>query len=162
MSMALVSKQRDAAPVKPLPSVVRQVLNSPGKALDAETRRFFEPRFGHDFSRVRVHSDSTAAESANTVNAQAYTVGNHLVLGAGKGGRHLLTHELTHVAQQADSGEPKAEGDIGWAGQSEEHEAELMSSRILSGQKASVSRRSGGPALATITAGRTGQEHSYG
>jgi hypothetical protein len=151
MSLSLVSKQRDAAPVKPVPSVVRQALNSPGKALDADTRGFFEPRFGHDFSRVRVHSGSTAAESANSINAQAYTVGNHLVFGGGQGGRHLLTHELAHVAQQADSGEPKTESGIRWAGQSEEHEAELTSGRILSGQKASVSRRSGGPALARFS-----------
>ncbi|MBX9585334.1 MAG: DUF4157 domain-containing protein [Gemmataceae bacterium] len=65
-----------------------------------------EPRFGHDFSRVRVHTDAAAEQSARDVNARAYTVGNHVVFGAGgytpstgEGGR-LLAHELAHVVQQ--------------------------------------------------------------
>jgi hypothetical protein len=67
-----------------------------------------EQRFGQDFSRVRVHSDAASARSARDVNAHAYTVGNHVVFGAGKfapesreGGR-LLAHELTHVVQQSE------------------------------------------------------------
>ncbi len=66
-----------------------------------------EPRFGQDFSQVRVHSDSRAAESATAVNALAYTVGSDVVFGPGQytpetpPGRHLLAHELTHVVQQA-------------------------------------------------------------
>jgi hypothetical protein len=65
-----------------------------------------EPRFGHDFSRVRVHTDERAAESAHAVGANAYTAGNHLAFGAGKyapgtqGGQSLMAHELTHVVQQ--------------------------------------------------------------
>src|SRR5215469_8112396 len=51
------------------PSLVREVLNSPGQPLDAETRSFMEPRFGHDFSGVRVHTDAKAAESADQVDA---------------------------------------------------------------------------------------------
>ena len=67
---------------------------------------FFEPRFGFDFSRVRIHADSRAAESARTVNALAYTVGNDIVFAAGQyapraaPGQRLLAHELAHVAQQ--------------------------------------------------------------
>ena len=74
------------------------------------TRAFFEPRFGHDFSRVRVHTDEKAAESARVVNARAYTVGNNVVMGSehyppsSSSGRRLLAHELTHVVQQANSG----------------------------------------------------------
>lgn len=62
------------------------------------------------FSRVRVHTGEQAAESARAVNARAYTVGNHIVFGAGsyfpetKDGRRLLAHELAHVAQQLGSG----------------------------------------------------------
>jgi hypothetical protein len=70
-----------------------------------------EPRFGYDFSHVRVHTDDQAAESANAVNAVAYTVGYDVVFGLGRyapmtsDGRRLLAHELTHVIQQrADAG----------------------------------------------------------
>jgi hypothetical protein len=88
------------------PAIVHEVLNSPGQPLDATTRAFFEPRFGHDFSRVRVHSDAMAAESARTLDALAYTVGNHVTFGRGHyqpdriNGQRLLAHELTHVIQQ--------------------------------------------------------------
>ncbi|HLG14203.1 MAG TPA: DUF4157 domain-containing protein [Blastocatellia bacterium] len=85
---------------------MHEVLNSPGQPLDTHTRAFMEPRFGHDFSQVRVHADTRAAESARTVNALAYTVGSDIAFGGGeyapgtKGGRRLLAHELTHVVQQ--------------------------------------------------------------
>jgi hypothetical protein len=74
--------------------------------LDSEARAFLEPRFGYDFGQVRVHTDENAAESARSVNAHAYTVGNHIVFGQGQyaphtsAGQHLLAHELTHVLQQ--------------------------------------------------------------
>jgi hypothetical protein len=89
-----------------VPSVVGEVLKSPGRPLAAATRAFMEPRFGHDFSGVRVHSDERAAESARAVSALAYTVGNHIVFGAGqhdlsaRHGQGLLAHELVHVVQQ--------------------------------------------------------------
>src|SRR4029077_18919432 len=57
-----------------VPSIVHAVLRSPGQPLDVRTRAFFELRFGHDFSQVRVHTDTEAAESARKVNALAYTV----------------------------------------------------------------------------------------
>src|ERR1051325_1600777 len=58
-----------------IPPIVHQVLRSSGEPLDAATRAFFEPRFGHDFAHVRVHADPRGAESARAVNALAYTVG---------------------------------------------------------------------------------------
>ena len=67
-----------------------------------------EPRFGRDFSRVRVHADTRAADSARAVAARAYTVGSDVVFGPGEyapattAGRHLIAHELAHVVQQAD------------------------------------------------------------
>ena len=88
------------------PPIVDEILNSPGQALDSATRAFMEPRFGRDFSNVRVHTDSRAAESADAVQATAYTVGSHLVFAQGQyalgaaSGRQLIAHELTHVAQQ--------------------------------------------------------------
>ena len=89
------------------PASVHDVLRSPGQALDAATRAFFEPRFGQDFSGVRVHDGTRAAESAHDVNAHGYTVGHSVVFGAGQfapgthEGQRLLAHELTHVVQQA-------------------------------------------------------------
>lgn len=88
------------------PPIVEEVLASPGKPLDAATRAFFEPRFGHDFSRVRVHVGLAAGESARNVSARAYTVGRNIVFGPGQyvpgsgTGRRLIAHELTHVVQQ--------------------------------------------------------------
>jgi hypothetical protein len=75
--------------------------------LDPGTRAFFEPRFGHDFSAVRVHADAAAERSTRDVSALAYTVGNDIVFGAGHfapgthEGRRLIAHELTHVVQQS-------------------------------------------------------------
>jgi hypothetical protein len=92
-----------------VPSTVGEVLRSPGQPLDAETRAILEPRFGHDFSRVRVHADAAAAHSARDMNARAYTVGSHIAFGAGHfaprtpRGQRLLAHELTHVVQQTGS-----------------------------------------------------------
>lgn len=89
------------------PNLVRSVVNSPGYPLDAPTRSFMEPRLGHDFSNVRIHTDRSAAESARAVEANAYTTRNHIVFGANKYspgttvGNRLLAHELTHVVQQA-------------------------------------------------------------
>ncbi|WP_222105874.1 DUF4157 domain-containing protein [Paraburkholderia sp. BCC1886] len=88
--------------VRPVPDAVHDTLHAAGHPLDASTRTFFESRFGHDFSGVRVHSDSRANESSSAVDALAYTVGNHVVLGAGQtGNRALLAHELVHVMQQS-------------------------------------------------------------
>jgi len=141
------------------PSIVHEVLRSPGQPLDVETRVFMERRFGHDFSRVRIeaprlsqsgltispandpsereaderaeqvlqdssrdlaradfsqvriHTDSRAAESSRAVNARAYTVGQDIVFSAGsyapgtEAGRRLLAHELAHTIQQSSQAE---------------------------------------------------------
>lgn len=82
------------------------MLRSPGQPLDAATRDFMGSRFGHDFSAVRVHTGATAAESARSVGASAYTAGRDVVFGPGeyaphtRSGRSLIAHELTHVVQQ--------------------------------------------------------------
>jgi Domain of unknown function (DUF4157) len=97
------------AAAREAPSIVYEALRSPGQPLSAPTRAFFEPRFGHDFSNVRVHADAIAANSARAMNALAYTVGRNIVFapgqyvpGAADGGR-LLAHELAHVVQQHSS-----------------------------------------------------------
>ncbi|MDE2093734.1 MAG: DUF4157 domain-containing protein [Burkholderiales bacterium] len=92
------------------PGIVDQVVQSAGRPLDARTRGYFEPRFGRDFSAVRVHTDARAAESARSIQALAYTVGPHVVFGDGqfapssRAGRELLGHELAHVIQQDGAG----------------------------------------------------------
>ena len=84
-------------------------LRGGGSPLPAGALAFFEPRFGADFSRVRVHTGSQAADAARGVNARAFTFGNDIVFGRGEygpdssNGRHLLAHELTHTIQQNGS-----------------------------------------------------------
>ena len=94
---------------KELPKSVSRVLDTPGAPLDRELRLDMETRFSHDFSGVRVHAGEFAAQSARDVEAQAYTVGDHIVFGTGRfapatyAGRHLIAHELAHVIQQSPS-----------------------------------------------------------
>jgi hypothetical protein len=89
-----------------VPPVVHDVLREPGTPLDPATRSDMERRFGHDFGQVRVHTGGRAAESAQRVDAHAYTVGQHMVFDAGQyrpqtpDGQRLLAHELAHTVQQ--------------------------------------------------------------
>jgi HEAT repeat protein len=84
-------------------------LSGGGSSLPGPSRAFFESRFGHDFSAVRIHSDSRSASLARSVNARAFTLGRDIVFGAGEyspetgEGARLLAHELTHVVQQQGS-----------------------------------------------------------
>lgn len=95
------------------PPVVHSVLHSPGQPLDQATQTSFEKRFKHDFSQVRVHADAQASESAGAVQAQAYTVGEHIAFAQGRyapqtaAGKVLLGHELAHVVQQSASPETR-------------------------------------------------------
>ena len=107
------------------PALASQIhaLRGAGQPLDPATRSFMEPRFGHDFSQVRVHTDARAAETARAVNARAFTLGREVVFEHGQyapgtdQGKRLLAHELTHVVQQSpnhayrtqDTPETKAE-----------------------------------------------------
>lgn len=91
-------------------SMVRDVTQSAGDRLDVATRGFMEQRFGHDFSQVRIHTNSAASFSARALNAQAYTTGHNIVFTPERykpqthAGRKLLAHELTHVVQQSNKG----------------------------------------------------------
>ena len=81
-------------------------MRSGGQPLHPAACGFFEPRFGHDFSSVRVHTDSSAAEAAKSLNSKAFTIGQDIAFDSGRyspdsrTGRSLLAHELTHVVQQ--------------------------------------------------------------
>src|SRR5262249_13668908 len=107
--VTLQRTEANPASATDVPASVHEVLRSPGQLLDSTTRAFFEPRFGRDFSHVRVHTDARAAESAQAVNALDYTVGRQVVFGAGQflpgtaAGRQLLAHELTHIIQQGSA-----------------------------------------------------------
>jgi len=85
-----------------------RALRDDGQPLPKSVRTFFDSRFGQDFSQVRIHTNLQAAELAQTLNAQAYTLGHDIGFGTGKyapetvTGRRLLAHELTHVIQQKD------------------------------------------------------------
>jgi len=92
---------------KAAPSIVSDVLSSGGgQPMDGVTQQFMESRFGQDFSQVRIHTDSRAAESASAIQARAYTSGRDVVFGKGEyqpeseSGQRLLAHELVHVGQQ--------------------------------------------------------------
>jgi peptidoglycan hydrolase-like protein with peptidoglycan-binding domain len=80
-----------------------------GRSLAESERAYFEPRFGVDFSRVRVHTDSRAKEAARAVHARAFTMGRNVVFGEGQYapmtniGQRLLAHELVHTIQQGKS-----------------------------------------------------------
>jgi hypothetical protein len=92
------------------PHAARGVLASPGRPLDAQTRAFMEPRFGHDLGTVRIHTGEQGAAAAQRVGARAFTVGRDIVFGAGEyragttASRSLLAHELAHVVQQTSAG----------------------------------------------------------
>lgn len=91
------------------PTDVHRALSAPAKPLDQPTKTFFESRFGHDFSAVRIHTGTQAAAATDSIQARAFTVGSDVVFGNGEysprtsNGRHLLAHELTHVVQQTET-----------------------------------------------------------
>jgi hypothetical protein len=122
------------------PASVDHVLASPGRPLEPALQHDMEQRFGHDFSRVRVHSGAAAEQSAQDVNAHAYTVGHDVVFGADRfapgtrQGRRLIAHELTHVVQQRGGGAPP--------GPAQERDAEAASRAMEMGARPQVRTRS--------------------
>lgn len=96
-----------AASLQQAPASVGRTLARQGQPLEPPVRRDMEQNFGHDFSRVRVHTGALAEQSAREMGAHAYTVGRDVVFNAGQyapqtqSGKHLLAHELTHVLQQS-------------------------------------------------------------
>jgi len=125
-----------------IPNIIHEVLASPGHPVEAATRAFFEPRFGHNFGHVRVHDDDRADASARSINAQAYTAGSHVVFGAqafqpeSERGRRLIAHEFAHVVQQrgmGTGGDTPVVDRISQPGEFAETEAEAASALALSG-----------------------------
>src|ERR1700716_620033 len=142
------------------PSTVRDVVGSGGGALlDRDTRGFMESRLGADFSDVRVHTDRKATESARSVQAHAYTVGNDVVFQSDKyapesdSGKRMLAHELTHVVQQRSGpvdGTPAAGGiQVSHPSDRFEQAAESTADRVMSSSTPSVESHSA-PAPAAV------------
>ena len=113
-----------------VPPIVHDVLRSPGRPLETAVRSEMERRLGYDLSRVRIHTDPVAAESARAVSALAYTVGRDIVFDRGcyapsrLEGMRLLTHELAHTLQQDHASSACALLEILPPGSSGEREAE--------------------------------------
>lgn len=120
-----------------VPPIVHEVLRLPGQPLDAATRDFMEPRFGYDFSQVRVHTDAKAVASARAVDAAAYTVGQQIVLGSATsfhsiGYRKILAHELAHTIQQGNGDGPNSfEYKVAPADDVSEREAQAAATAVV-------------------------------
>jgi hypothetical protein len=150
------------------PPLVHEVLRSGGRPLDAPTRASMEASFGHDFSQVRVHTDSRAAESARSINALAYTVGSAVVFGSGRyapdttAGRQLLAHELTHTIQQgagsAGGGTLQPRLAIGDPHDASEREADAVAERVAAGTAAHASAGTDSPLVQRQTPGEDPQQ----
>ncbi len=134
-----------------VPPIVDDVLRTSGQPLNAATRAFMEPRFGHDLSAVRIHTDFRAADSARRVYARAYTVGPHIVFGTNQfapstqQGRELLAHELAHTIQQRGAG--RAPLSVA-ADTSSERSAEAAAREVASGYALSTALPVRPPVLA--------------
>ncbi|MGF6930245.1 hypothetical protein QFZ48_005745 [Chitinophaga sp. W2I13] len=103
----LTRKEIDGAEVSaPSADMINEVISTGGQPMNNLIQREMSERIGYDFSNVVLHTEDKAAQSAQAVNARAYTVGNHVVFNEqeynphSREGQHLLAHELTHVAQQ--------------------------------------------------------------
>jgi hypothetical protein len=141
---------KDRAPISAVPPIVHQVLRSAGQPIDTATRAAMERRFGYDFAGVRFHIGSEAEQSAAAVNALAYTVGHHVVFGAGQysphtdDGRRLIAHELAHVVQQRDWADSGARPDrISSPNDAGEQEAERAAGAVMAGLTVEVPAQKG-------------------
>lgn len=121
------------------PDSVHDVLRAPGRPLDSSARSFMEPRFGRDFSGVRIHTGTEADRAARDVSAAAFTVGPDIAFASGRyapeteSGRHLLAHELTHTVQQGHAAGLRPESlKVGAADDPAEREAGAAADRAIS------------------------------
>lgn len=111
---------------------------SGGQPLDPATRSFMEPKFGQDFSGVRIHNDSQANQLAQGLHSHAFTTGRDIFFAPGQyapnttAGKKLLAHELTHVVQQGNASSVQTMA-IGQSGDAFEQEADRAAEAISSG-----------------------------
>ena len=118
---ALQTKSKTARPSKPGQRAARfaaDALSGGGRPLSRAERGFFEPRFGRDFSAVRVHDGARAGAAALGIQARAFTLGRNIAFAPNafdtrtQAGRRLIAHELTHTIQQTGGGGPYASGAV--------------------------------------------------
>jgi len=118
-----------------------------GRPLPTSSRTFFESRFGHDFSQVRIHDNPGAANMAHSISARAFIMGRDIRFATGQyqpetsQGKKLLAHELTHVVQQ------------GWAGQNKRHEAKSTEAHQPAGSTYSTNGTGQVPIVAAPVSG---------
>jgi len=136
------TRLRAASRSRSLPGSVGQALSVPGHGLEPATQSLMELGFRHDFHAVRIHTDTRAAESAHDVGAQAYTIGRHIVFGAGQyaprtpWGRTLIAHELRHTMQQRGGGGDEFELEAGRAEPEDESDARSAADSVARGEVA--------------------------
>lgn len=136
------------APV-PRADSVAYVLRTSGSPLDSGTRETMEPRFGHDFSRVRIHTDLEAHHMAERFNARAFAVGSDVYFKAGEyqprtpQGRRLLAHELAHVVQAGGAATDRAAHAVSEPQDDLEREASDVAALIVSGRSARIVQHAG-------------------
>ncbi|MGH7576182.1 MAG: DUF4157 domain-containing protein, partial [Longimicrobiales bacterium] len=119
-----------------VPPISGNALTGPGRALEPAVRAYMELRLARDFGRVRVHDHPKAAESARSVGAVAYTIGNDITFDTGRyapytpAGLRLLSHELAHVLQQRRGGRSPSP----FFGDSLDREANRVADSVLEGR----------------------------
>ena len=133
-----------------VPPVVHEMLSTTGQPLDSASRSFFVPRFGYDFSQVRIHDDSEAHRSAAALDAQAFTIGRHIAFSSDRyapdtvEGRRLLAHELVHVVQQSHpaAAGPQSNSFVTGPGHGVERDADALAAGAEPTSALSVEKRS--------------------
>ncbi|MBL8298418.1 MAG: DUF4157 domain-containing protein [Rhodanobacteraceae bacterium] len=148
--------QRTLAAPLAVPQALRHALPPDGRPLEDGVRAQMESRFGEDFGHVRIHADMRAADHAARLDANAYTLGEHIVFDEGRyapdtvGGRRLLAHELAHVVQQRRGGSTAlAHGDAAL-----ESQADAAAQSVAAGANVHV----GGAAAPGVMCDRSGRK----
>lgn len=139
-------------------NVLIEALNSPGVPLEPAVREPLEQKFGHDFSNIRVHDHPRASDSAESISANAYTIGNHVVFARNRfqpqtpSGRRLLAHELTHSIQQSAGASVRSAA-------VDEAEAEHVAQSVTQGNTHTLNIGASAPALRADGPRRSDTEH---
>jgi len=132
-----------------VPESVRDVVSAPGQPVNTALRKPVEPEIGQSLDHARVHRSPAADAACDELNARAFTVDNHVAVRSDQpdpgtpAGQHLMSHELTHVAQQTggavsllpDAGALEVDPDPKL-----EQEAEETAQRVMQGGDLGIQR----------------------
>lgn len=141
-----ISRRADPAlaPHEGETEAAERVAREPGRPLEPGTRAEMEGPFAHDFGNVRIHADGASAEASRDMGALAYSLGPHLVFGAGQfepqtpHGKRLLAHELAHVVQQDTPDQGDAHNAPGATNADLENDANHAAEAAVAGRPASL------------------------